>query len=228
MKHNQQNSMNMHEAVIDHFDENPLSWQTKLPVVNVFNDVRSCYEQLIGTSLVQQQGATTGYTKQKNQQKGALINLAYNMGIKLKGYAKITHNAVLLQAVDYSVSDLNGSREQDLVNICQTLYDKGVEFAPVAVDHEISVDELTALQTAITVFKPMGIKRDRVGDKRTIATGDVEILLKEMVRLLDLLDTLIESLITDQAFVAGYFQARKITDRNGGGKGGDEEESPEV
>lgn len=135
---------------------------------------------------------------------------------------------VLLQAVDYSKTDLNRKSEQELVNTCQTIYDKGVEFAPLALDYEITDDELNALQMAIAIFKPMSIRRDSIGDKKVIATGSIATLLKEAMRLLDILDTLVESLIKDKAFVAGYFQARKITDRKGGGNDGGGYEEPEI
>lgn len=230
MDQHQQNSINMHQAVIFYFDETPAVWNAKTPLVNAFADFRNCADLLARAALLQQQGATGGYTKQKNMQKAALINLAHGMALKLKGYAKINNNAVLLQAVDYSPTDLRRSREQDLVNICQTIYDKGLEFAPVAPEYEITDDELTALQAAINVFKPMSILRDSMGDKRILARADIGILLKECMRLLDILDTLVEGLIKDKAFVAGYFQARKITDRAGRGKdedGGDDDEAAE-
>ena len=90
-------------------------------------------------------------------------------------------------------------------------------------DYDVTTADLTALQTAIDTFKPMGTERDGVGDNRAAATGNIVMLLKECAQLLNMLDTLVMSLIKDQAFVALYLQTRKITDRTGRGKVKDDE-----
>ncbi len=222
MNQRQQNSLNMYQAVIDLFNVSPAVWNTIIPVLNAFGLFHGLYDQLTGKGLNQQQGNTKGYTAQKNKQKAALIKLAKGLALKLTGYAKVNNNAILLQAVDYSISQLDRSREFDLVNICQTIHNKGVEFKTAAADYDITDGELADMQTALDLFKPMSTKRDNVGDTRTLATGSIEKMLKEGVRLLDLLDPLVEGLIKNKEFVDAYFQARKITDRTGRGKGKDE------
>ncbi len=224
MKRKQQNSINMYAAVVAFFEAFPDIWNMKVAVANTFAKFSNLYTRITDTGLSQKKGSTKGYTNQKNGQKKILIDLAHGLLLKLKGYALEHKNAVLLQAIDYSVSDLEASRELDLINQCQIIHDKGLEFKTDAVNYDITDGELADLQTAIVTFKPMSIKRDNVGDKRTIDTGNIEALLKEGVPLLDLLDTQVEGLIKDEPFVAGYFQARKITDRAGRGKGKDEDD----
>ncbi len=204
MNQRQQNSVNMYEAVIALFDKSSTVWNTKIPVLNAFNTFRTLADELSDTALSQQQEDTKGYTTQKYQQKRVLIDLAYSLSLKLKGYAKAVNHSVLLQAVGYSMSELDGSREQDMINRCQTIHDKGVEFKNIAVDYNILTEELAALQTAINTFKPLGIVRDSIGDNRTIATQDIGKLLQEGAKLLNILDAQVMGLIQDKAFLASY------------------------
>jgi hypothetical protein len=131
--------------------------------------------------------------------------------LKLRGYAKVNKDNVLLVAVNYSESDLRTGPEQDLVTRCRLILARGREYQPKLTDYQVTKSTLSALQTAIDTFAPLSSQRDAVSKERTTATANIAALLDELRQRLDTLDDLIPGLVNNADFVATYKQSRLVS-----------------
>jgi hypothetical protein len=168
--------------------------------------------------MTQAERSTVGYTKDRNGQLHAMCDLAYGLLLKIRSYARISNNQVLLHAIDYSESHLRRGRETEVINRCQMIHDKGQEHQAALADFMVTPDVLAHLHTAIQNFSPLSAKRDIVLGERATATANIPSLIESVRNELLTLDDLIEGLVRDKDFVTTYIQVRQIIDRTGRGE----------
>lgn len=222
MNRRQQASQLMHHSVVSYFGHSNHVWSSKTPLKVTFNEFTEIVKEIGALSLDQERFSTRGYTAQKNAERENLVKIGYSIVIKLKAMAKFNRNKIAEKAVDYSLSQLERLRDQDLIHHCQLIQNKGQEHLSEAEVFELTQSILAGFQAAIEAFKPLITERDAVGDKKTVVTADLSDLFSEASNKLDLMDDLVEAVITEPAFIAGYKQARKV-ERTGVVKKGSEE-----
>lgn len=210
MNQSQLNYLAMANQVVLHVDSQPALWNGSAPIAGVINEIRAFVTALSQQGLTQSQRQTTGYTQNKEAQKDVMCKLALNLVFKLRGYAKVNKDNVLLQAVDYSESDLRRNPEMDVVNRCQTIHDKGREYLKKAAEYQLTSESLKAFQTAIDTFRPLTTQRDQISNSRTTITANIATILEQLRERLDMLDDLVNGLITDADFVATYRKSRTV------------------
>lgn len=215
MNQKQLNTLTMCKAVLAHLDSKPVVWNVFSPIVNVVHTFRSLVHDLHQQNMTQAERSTVGYTKDRNGQLQAMCDLAYNILLKIRSYARISNNQVLLHAIDYSESHLRRGRETEVINRCQLVHDKGQEYLTSLSDYMVTPQMLTQLQSAIHTFSPLSAKRDIILGERVTATANIPSLIENVRKELLTLDDLIAGLVTDKNFVTTYWQVRQIIDRGG-------------
>ena len=216
----------MTRRVLAHLDSKPALWNTLPPVASTVQAVRACVEAVTEQGFTQSERSTLGHTLDKEARKELMCNLAMGLVLKLRGYAKVNKDNVLLMAVNYSESDLRTGPEQDLVTRCRLILARGREYQPKLADYQVTKSTLSALQTAVEAFVPLSSKRDAVSKERTTATANIAALLDELRQRLDTLDDLVPGLVGNADFVATYRQSRLLS--SGSPKKGKTEEKPET
>ncbi|QHT67260.1 hypothetical protein GXP67_11730 [Rhodocytophaga rosea] len=213
MNQKQLNVLTMCKAVLAHLDSKPAVWNGFSPLVSVVHNFRTSVLALHQQNMTQAERSTVGYTKDRNDQLNAMCDLAFNLLLKIRSYARITNNQVLLHAIDYSESHLRRGRETEVINRCQLIHDRGKEHLVALSDFVVTPDMLTQLQRAIDTFSPLSAKRDIILGERTTATANIPLLIENIRKELRTLDDLIAGLIADKDFVTTYGQVRQIVDR---------------
>jgi hypothetical protein len=219
MTQKQLNTLTMCKAVLAHIDSKPAVWNNFAPIVAIVDNFRSTVEALSQQNMLQAERTTVGYTKDKDMQMTVMCNLTYQLLLKIRSYARIMNNQVLLYAINYSESQLQRGRETEVINRCQLIHDKGQEYLANLADFLVTPDLLSELQRAIDNFKPLSAKRDMVAGERITATANIPTLLKTVREELRKLDDLMAGLVTDKNFINTYTQVRYIIDRGGKSEG---------
>jgi hypothetical protein len=202
--------LTMSRRVLAHLDGKPALWNGLAPVADTVQAVRNLVQAVTEQGYTQSERTTTGYTLDKETRKEAMCSLAMSLVLKLRGYAKVNKDNVLLMAVNYSESDLRTGPEQDLVTRCRLILARGREYQPKLADYQVTKSTLSALQTAVDAFAPLSSQRDAVSKERTTATANIAALLDELRLRLDTLDDLIPGLVNNADFVATYRQSRLV------------------
>jgi lysyl-tRNA synthetase class I len=213
MTKKQINRLTMYKAVRALFDHSSTEKKQMLPLKETYAEFSALVNQIEKLGLTQQERVTMGHTADKNLKRNQTAAVAYSVALKLRALAKVTKNQVLMQAVDYSQSELQQQAEENLLNTYQIIHDYGLEYKTQAEAYKLTDELLKRLQTAINESKPLSANRDTVGDQRIVATAALVDLFKQASSQLSILDDLVEGDEENSSFAAAYFQAREIFDR---------------
>jgi hypothetical protein len=229
MTTNQENKLKMYFTVITYLNQ----YETMLNSLPHFSE---CFTQLkdwvnqIEENKKLQETQITGITKQKDEWKDGLIDLAGEVANKVKVYATFTKNTILKEEVDYKDTDLRKVAHNVLKDRAQIIYDKAFENLASLADYRVTQELLDNLAATIQKFTA-SLPNTRVSQvsKKGITNNlknifaDIDDLFKNR------LDGLLLMLKKDEAqFYTGYSNARNIIDLKGRGKNKEEVNSGET
>ena len=215
MTQNQLNVLTMYDAVLEYLDENNGIWTAIVPIQEKVTELSGTVETIHSKSQDQQAKSPTGFTAAKNAAMDTMVQQAYKMALKVKGYAKKAGDAVLLQSVDYNLHDLENGSEKEVINRCTIIVNAAQENLASLADYKVTTEAIAALATAINEAKPKTAQRDAVsGEKHSITLNIPSLFSQAREEVLDL-DDLIKALIDDEQhdFINGYFGVRNINNR---------------
>lgn len=136
---------------------------------------------------------------------------------RLRPYAAITDNQVLLRETKFSESSIQRKKDSTLINIARQIAHRADEYKTLAAGYKIKPTDIVALNEAIADFEPLPTQASLIGSDRALATANLANQFKEATRLLKLLDDLVPALVEDQTFVDRYKTVRKVADRSSHG-----------
>ena len=174
--------------------------------------------ELSDTAKAQNDNTPEGHVAQKKQELLLLGKALYKLNRNLCHFAKKTNNQILLQIVDISESALISGEEKEIILKFRAILDAARANLLVLDPYGItsaSLDKLEAeLKGFINLPKTIGLLTgNRKSAKRSIKELNAEARI-----ILDRLDDAFEGMITDEKFLEGWFDARKIKGRHSGGK----------
>ncbi|MDR0732440.1 MAG: hypothetical protein LBF08_00035 [Dysgonamonadaceae bacterium] len=215
MKISQSNYLNMANAVLEHFDENVSAW-TGISVVSAgVTALKGTVANITAAATKQEESNPVGYTAAKEDARDGLEHFVYQTALRLRVYAKITNNDVLLETVHFSRSALDHLRINDLLTRSRVILDACVANLSHLGDYQVTQDTVDDLQQRIDQTAQLYAQRDTVVDQRMEATAHLQKLFAQARKQLKTLDDLVEGYVEDDAFVATYFNARRIHDLRG-------------
>ena len=216
MTQRQNSALNMYNAVLQYLDENFEIWHNVTPVANQQAHLKSIVVSINNKSEEQQGKSTEGYTASKIVAMDTMVNLAYKMALRIKGYAKKGGNEVILQSVDFSMSELQSGPPTEIINRCKIIAATAQANLAYLTDYKVTATDITALRDAINNAIPKAAQRDAAGAERSGITLTLPALFSDAGEEANDLDDLVEGLIDNEDFVTGYFAVRHINDMRGG------------
>jgi hypothetical protein len=216
MTQGQNNALNMYNAVLQYLDENSGIWNNVTPVANQQAHLKSVVDSINSKSEEQQGKSTEGYTASKNAAMETMVNLAYKMALKIKGYAKKAGNKVILQSVDISISNLQSGSSREVINRCKIIAATAQANLSHLAEYKVTPADITTVRDAISNAIPKTAERDATSAERRGITLTLPSMFSEAGEEASDLDDLIEGLIDNEDFVTGYFAVRRINDMRGG------------
>lgn len=199
-----------YQRISNHFSDHADEWASE-PVVG---EVVTEWDGLLAGIREQRNKQaldTTGATRTKDQQVDHVIALTMTVAKRLRSYARLRDDAGLLPVVDVNETELDRMNDVDMVAEVAAITTAARQrpedaLAPFKVTPAL-LDELDAEAAKIL---PAEDRQDAAGDERAVATAELSRLFAAFPPLRDVLDDLVDSLIEDEAFRAGYYQARKV------------------
>lgn len=220
MKQLHLNFWNMEKDTITFFGKNESVW-SHLTVLKTNVEKLKANEALIGLAdKTQKDKDPSGHTSQKDVQFEKMIQLGYKLSCKVASYALEENNRVLLNAVDYTLSQLEQGAENEVVARCLVIADKASDNLAQLAEYNVTEGEITTFSENIEKFKRMPAERDVITNERKGAVKSIPELVAEARQLFEKLDNNVDGLIDDPAFVNAYHQIRGINSRRGGRNSG--------
>ncbi|MDR3268367.1 MAG: hypothetical protein LBT83_04795 [Tannerella sp.] len=215
MKISQSNYLNMSNAVLTHFDNNVPAWTGIRVVSNGVGKLRTTLTDITGTATKQGENNPVGHTAAKEHARDGLEGLVYLTALRVRSYAGIAGDDVLLEKMRFSRSALDILGTNDLLTRSRLVLDACVAHLPALTDYQVDQKTIDDLQQRIDRTAQLYAQRDTVIDQRMEATARLQQLFTQARKELKILDDLVEGYVEDDAFVATYFNARRIHDLKG-------------
>lgn len=205
----------MYRAVLSHLDKFPATWNQLAPITPVVDDLRKAVTDILNQSQLQATHETVGYTKRKDAHMAQVVEQAFQLSLKLRSYAKVTNNHVLLQAVAHSFTTLGSGAGQLVMQRCQRIAQHARDHLTELAPYQVTEEEVASLEQLLTTTEPMTPAKNVILGARKTATDSIPQLIGECRKQLDVLDDLVEAMVNDAAFVSTYFNVRQVNERVG-------------
>lgn len=213
MNTKQEAKLKMYRATEKHCDDN----SSIVSSVPAFQTALTKFKEKISdifSTTQKKEVALTGITADKNSAKQTLCQLAADVAGMISAFAAMNNNQVLKAEVNFSITKLSKSREDQLTIYCQTIHDKGLANLASIRDYGVTQDVLTDLQNAINEFSEDTPKTRTATSQRKTLGSNLEQLFKEADYILkEQMDKLVVAFRASHPnFVATYQTTRIIID----------------
>lgn len=215
MTRRQLNLLEMFQAVLSHLDKFPATWNQLAPITPVVDNLRKAVTGILSQSQLQATHETKGYTKKKDAHMIQLVEHAFQLSLKLRSYAKVNNNHVLLQAVKHSFTTLESGAGPLVLQRCQRIAQHVREHLSELAAYQVTEEGVTALEQLLITTEPMTPARNVILGARKTATDSIPQLIRQARQELDVLDDLVEAMVNDAVFVSTYFNVRQVNERVG-------------
>jgi hypothetical protein len=99
-------------------------------------------------------GSTKGVTTDVKALRRVMTTIGMKCGRGCLAFANVTNNGTLKALVDYTESDLNGKRKEEVDDTCQEIHDAcAANIADLDPDYNVTAQDLIDLQTAIDLYR---------------------------------------------------------------------------
>lgn len=215
MNRRQLNYLGMYQSILSHFDKFPAAWNQSAPINPVIKHLRNIVANMLIQSNLQAQLVTMGYTKRKDAHMLQLLDQAYELSLKLRSYAKVNKDLVLLHAVAFSYSEVQKGAGHLLLQRSRRLIQLARDHLAALSPYQVTAGGIAALEQLLAITEPMTPARNVIAGARKTATRTIPRLIDQAREQLSMLDDLVEAMVSDATFVRTYFNLRQVYERAG-------------
>jgi len=208
-----ENKMVMLRALLTLLKANQSLWIDSPPLVNAVNQIENLIAVIEATLLITGK-KYSGMVTEKTKLQKLLIIKTFELTSMLLAMASSTENDVLMEKVNFPISELQRQRDGELASTCKGIALLTHENMPALVGYPISEPELVSYQQQITQYE-VGLPNHRVSvSERKAANAK----LKDLIKLTDdvlnkQVDRLMIRFVTlHPDFYAAYHNTRKVVD----------------
>jgi hypothetical protein len=215
MRDGQSNYWNMLNAVLQHFDDNIPVWKGVEIVVKCIEDLKNNGTAIKVAATKQRDSNPIGHTIAKERSRNELENITFQVAIRARSYARLIEDDVLTEKLNFSRSNLDRMKHNDLLTCSRVVFDACRNYLPALAPYQVDEKIVDRLSQCIEQTTLLYAERDTVIDQRMEATADLAKQFITARKYLKTLDDLVEGYIEDDTFVATYFNTRRIHDLKG-------------
>ena len=228
MNHFEKTFWDMQKASISYARDNETIWVGNAIIKEDVDLLIANEKELNITVISQSESDTGGLVNQKKQDMQLLGKDCYRLNRSLSHMAKKTNDQVLLKSVDLSESSLMGGEEREIIIRMNALLSTARGKLNDLAAYGVTAAQLDGLDARL---KKLGELPDTISvqsGNRKSATRTIKELINEARVIFDRIDDALEAMISDEKFLDGWFDARKIKGRhrsksNGNNTGTDED-----
>lgn len=214
MNNKDSNRMNMIGTTVDYCEANATATAGITAYAGVITAIKGKLVLINGLNQIGT-GAITGVTIDMRLVRSTMSDIAMKCASATMAYANSINNNTLKALVDYSRTELDRMKKEDVDDVCEAIHDATDANIAAVTPFGAAASDVSDLQAAIGLYRT-AMQNPR---QALITKGEAIEHAKEMVRLLiaDLLvgqlDVMTNTLKTaNPEFVSGYYRAREVID----------------
>ena len=197
-------------AVLENYPE---VWSTLDGFANAANAFFIIREE-IDPSASLQKSPNKGYTEAKHISGNDLISFSYQMALNIKSYAMNAKDFVLTKQYQYSLSDFNKFRDNELPTMVKDMVNKAKELDKALNAYGVTVAEIEELNNALKEYNVTNPAVAIAKGQSKQATVNIAKKLAEGTEQLELMDNLAGNFNKkNPEFVAAFRNARIVIKR---------------
>jgi len=204
----------MEKKCVAFLNANTNVWNSYQVIKEDYDSIVKNEKELSDTEKAQSDSQTEGHVAQKRQEILLLGKAIYRLSCSISHLAKKTNNQVLLKIVDISESGYVVGEEKELMSKFQAVLEAARNNLKTLALYSVTAEGLDLLdaqyKNLIALPETIGV----VAGIRKSATRSIKELNAEARVIFDRLDDVLEAIITDEKFLEGWFDARKIKGRH--------------
>ncbi|MDR1679205.1 MAG: hypothetical protein LBR81_05435 [Prevotellaceae bacterium] len=218
MTKKQSNYFNMIKAVDDVFSNCRAVWEEKTLLVACYERLHGLNERIVVAAAKQKENAPEGHTAAKENARTMLEDRLFVMGRRLLAFAYLQKDTVAATQADFSRSSLDNYSVNNLLSFARAIFKLCEARLSLLKDYEIDDAAMKDFQAVIDRLANLNAHRDAMVGFRMESTASIASLLSKARQELEIMDSLVEGFIVDEAFLTVYFNARRIHDVRGGSR----------
>lgn len=161
------------------------------------------------------EGTTKGVTLDTNAIRKEMTALALKCANATLAFANSTNNNTLAALVNFSESQLNRTKKEDVDDVCQGIHDATDANSAGAINFGVVASDITDLQAAIDLYRTASQNPRQAIISKTQAIRQVGEMIREVIDdlLIKQLDKMVNTLkVSNKNFFDAYKQSREIID----------------
>jgi len=174
MNAKQEAKLTMGKGVEQHLDTNSAIIAAVPALVTAVSELKTIIANIVGTTQLKDVNLA-GIAIDKTVSKQTLAQKTADIAGFIYAFAAATDNNTLQQEVNYNLSKLLKTRDEQLAPRCQIIHDKGIEFKTQLADYGITDATLADLQAAIDSYSATSPKtRTAISTRKTLKSNLAE------------------------------------------------------
>jgi len=181
------------------------------PVLNTASNKLLLIDQLDQIAM----GTTTGVTLDTKALRTAMTDLSLRCSGAVVAYATSINNNTLKAQVNFTESDLNRMKKEEVDDVCQTIHDVTNANIANAQNYGISGTDVSDLQTTINLYRTAVQNPRQAIISKNDSKKQIKNLIDEVIKTIfkGQMDKMVNTLKNSNPnFVNKYFDARTIID----------------
>jgi hypothetical protein len=204
----------MAESSVSCLDLYKSHWIDNLVIAPEVEELRKIVKELGEAAKVQGDTKTEGEVAQKSVDLSTLGKLIYKLACNLGHFADKTNNKVLSKIVSIPESKFTKGEEKKVFIRWEAVLSAGREYLPQMGNYGITAANLDNLDAQLAKLKDKPKMIDAASSERKSATRSIKSITNNARALLKSLDKAIKGMMSDEKFLAAWFDARKIKGRH--------------
>jgi hypothetical protein len=205
---------------ISFLNANIIFWKDTKVIKEDVDKLIETEKKLSEANKAQSENLTEGHVTLKRQQLNDLAKPVYRITRKLSHLARKASNPVLLKTVNYSESSLTSGEEVEIATRFRIILDAAQANLAGLEKYNFKASDLVELEEKYTTLTSIPETITVVSGIHKSATRNIKDIIADARLIFEDLDDVLEGTVTDEIFIDGWFDARKIKGRHSGGKKG--------
>lgn len=213
MNAKQEAKLTMYRSVEQYLDTNSDIISTIAALITAFAAFKAIIANIIGTMQLTDT-SLAGIAVDKGNSRRGLCQMAADIAALIRAYATVSGNNTLKAEVNYTVSKLMRTRDEEVVPRCRIIHDRGAENLSELKNYGVTADKLAELQHAIDSYAAKTpTTRTALSNRKTQNQKLRELFHEGDAILADQIDNLIKNFRTTHPdFHKTYEAVREIPD----------------
>ncbi len=193
-------------------DNDTTVWNTTPIIVTKHTALGESINHIKDFQLIQNTDIT-GFAALKKANKKNMAKKALLVAKPTTTFARDTKKTVLLEEVDFELTDIIKAKNSDALEYCNLIHDRGTDYLSEMGDYPITIEALEKLDAAINLFDLSMPTPDAAHSEVSAVTKaiDLEIELVDNI-LLGMDELMVTFKTTETDFYNTYLSARRIID----------------